>query len=438
MVWALIGHAVFLVSTILMSGIATRVLSPSDAGRYFLALSIATTAAALAEFGLRPAGVRLIAESLAMRKPGRAKAALRHVVSAGLLSTILVTAILVSPVGRGIVRTAFAAVPLAEVIVLIALLGACRALGDLRAEVIRGFSDIRLASVFKGADAGALGALALIGVYLLAPEQATLQLVLGLTIVAWVPGLLVGYTIIHARWRGLSGPETISRKQVFFVAWPMMITGLAGLLMAHADLWVVGAVLAAPDVSLYAAALRVLALVSVPLVVVNAVVPPLIADLYTRGEKGRLERLLRVSATLAALPALASVAVFAVAGGPMLRLVFGPFYAEAGLLLVVLSAGKLVNVCAGSGAHLLAMTGHEQLSMKITAASALAMIGLAAALVHPFGLLGVASAAALGVAGRNVALVLAARRMTGIWSHLSLSATVATARTLWRGRVVGR
>ncbi|NIR58784.1 MAG: flippase, partial [Gammaproteobacteria bacterium] len=54
-------------------------------------------------------------------------------------------------------------------------------------------------------------------------------------------------------------------------------------------------------------------------------VPPYIAELYARGEKRRLERILRQTAALAGIPAIVVLVAFIFFGGPIL----GTFYPDS-------------------------------------------------------------------------------------------------------------
>lgn len=66
-----------------------------------------------------------------------------------------------------------------------------------------------------------------------------------------------------------------------------------------------------------------------PLTLVNAVVPPLISRLNIRDEKEKLERLLRTTASIAALPAVLVLGLFVGWGDYILQWIFGENYTGA-------------------------------------------------------------------------------------------------------------
>jgi hypothetical protein len=56
---------------------------------------------------------------------------------------------------------------------------------------------------------------------------------------------------------------------------------------------------------------------------------------------------------------------FMLLGGPILRLVYGPYYKNAAMVLVLLSAGKLAAVWAGSCGAVLQSTSHQTSMLRI-------------------------------------------------------------------------
>lgn len=422
MAWALAGRAVFTVSGIVLAGLATRLLSTSDAGTFFLALSIGTSAAAIGELGLNRAAVRLVAEALAKGQPGRARAAIRHVWRLGLTAAALVALVVVSPAGSWFASNVFDTSRLDDVLFLVSGFIILRVLGQLRAEIFRGFKDIRLASLFAGVDANVVAVILLGLLFLLAPAAATLTIVLGMVVAAWIPGIALGYWLLRRRMRTLVGPGNVSGRTVFSIAWPMLVVGIGSLLLAHADLWIVGSTQPAEDTAVYGAVLRLVGLISVPIVIVNGAVPPFIAELYTKGHLRQMEQMLRVSSALAFIPTALVFVVFLLFGGGVLEFLFGADYARGWMVLILLSVGGAVNVWVGSNAYLLHMTGRERTAMIVTTLSALGMIGGAVVAAGPLdlGIRGVAGVAATGIVVRNVALWLIARRLVGVWTHVGI------------------
>lgn len=417
--WASLGRIVLMISTVFVAGLATRLLPPSEAGAYFLGLSIATSLGTVAEFGLGRAAVRLIAESLAREMPGTARAAIHLVWRLGAITIVGVGLLIASPLGEWLTDKVFDSVQLTEVLWLVALLAALRACGQIRAEIFRGFNKIGFASTFKGVDANLVAAGILGLVYLTIPQFGTLKTVLGITCLAWVPGLLAGMYLIRRRTAALLGPSDTTGREVLGIAWPIMLTGLGALLLGQGDLWIVGATLSEDDVALYGAALRLVVLVGVPLTIVNSVVPPIIAELNVKSQKDRLQEVLQATAGGATAGAALLLAIFLLGGDTVLGIAFGPYYEDGATILVILALGHFLNVAFGSCTFVLTMTGNEKKSMAITASSAVVMLAFAPLLGTFYGGPGVAAAATVGLTMRNIASWMMAKKLTGLWTHAS-------------------
>lgn len=65
---------------------------------------------------------------------------------------------------------------------------------------------------------------------------------------------------------------------------------------------------------------------SVPLIIVNSVTSPMIAELYSKKLLVELERTLRTIATLASIPSIIIFLIFVIFGRPILLFLFGLYY----------------------------------------------------------------------------------------------------------------
>jgi O-antigen/teichoic acid export membrane protein len=229
----------------------------------------------------------------------------------------------------------------------------------------------------------------------------------------------------------LPGP---SANEVMDLAWPLYITALAYVLINNLDLWVVGALHGDESVALYGIALRLMLVVSIPLMVVNAVVPPVISELAARDRLKELEAVLRDFATLAGLPALASAGSILLAAELIIRLAFGAAFAmpEAAAAARLLALGQLFSVWAGSCGLTLMMSGHQKVMMRITLLGAgftlLATLLLGAA----YGIVGVALGAASGQVLQNIMMWCIVRQRVRIWTHFSYARVPSLLAQTWK------
>jgi O-antigen/teichoic acid export membrane protein len=128
-----------------------------------------------------------------------------------------------------------------------------------------------------------------------------------------------------------------------------------------------------------------------------------------------------LGSTLSGIPSLLVLIVFMLLGGPILGVVYGSGYQSAAMVLVLLSAGKLAAVWAGSCGAVLQFTGHQGSMLRVNLLTSPLFIVGALLVVRDYGPIGVASMTAAITVLQNVALVLVAKRKTGMWTHVSLS-----------------
>ncbi len=198
---------------------------------------------------------------------------------------------------------------------------------------------------------------------------------------------------------------------------PLMLQNLIGTIVQRLDILLIGVLLGAYEVALYAAASRVAGLLALARKAVNAWAAPAISDLHARGRRPDLALLARrASRTIAGL-SLPIAAAILLASQPVLRAFGDQFLAARGILLL-LAVGHLAASFIGPASFLLAMTGGERTVVRISALSMLASAGLYLVVIPSWGLVGAAAVAAATRFGFHLALAVAARRRLGVRATL--------------------
>ena len=170
------------------------------------------------------------------------------------------------------------------------------------------------------------------------------------------------------------------------------------------------------EVGIFRVAQRCALLIAFGLQAVNMAIAPTISQMFTRGEKERLQRLINKS-ILAVLAFALPVALGLIFGGKwILPFVFGKEFALAYLPLVILCLGQLVNVGIGSVGVILNMVGLERFTAKGVAIAAVASVILNVALIPFFGAIGAAIATSTSLIIWNLMLFFWLYRETGIVS----------------------
>lgn len=431
LLWAISAKGLGITTGLLANALLARMLSTEAMGSYFLIVSVVGFAAVFARFGLQQTVVRLVAESLARGVPGRARQTLRWVYAIAAVGSLLVGGMLWLGGAHWLARNAFDDPLIAGVGGLIAIWVAILAFRTPVAETFRGLHDVRMASYLGVALPSCFMALAVGTVWLLNID-VDLDLAVLISVVAAGATLALGAALLSRQLWRLQGPGTIQLSELLKMSAPVFVINLGNLAAHSGSLWVAGVFLTGSDVALFGAAMKLVTLVTVPLTLVVAVVQPVIVQLNNEHDKPRLQRALRATATLAALPAVVVLFGYALFGRQLLGLVFGAPYAEASVVLVVLVLGHLVNVWTGACGNVLMMTGHQRQAMNQLLLNGLFTAVACVVGAKLAGLVGLATAVALGTASRNLLNWWLAHRLTGLWTHALLNPKElrATARSL--------
>jgi O-antigen/teichoic acid export membrane protein len=224
-----------------------------------------------------------------------------------------------------------------------------------------------------------------------------------------------------------SDPKKVLREALS-ISLPLLIVSLVMMVRTSGDIWTLGAFLPQEELALYGAANRLVSMVTMPMVIVTAVVPPLMAEMYSQGNREDLERALRAMATLTGIPALLASVGCIFFAGPILGLVYGSYYREAAVVLALLSIGLLFSVLAGSCGIVLSYTGHQKTQMVITIATSAATLVAMLATAEPYGIAGVAVSRTAGQVLQNGIVLLVVKQKTGMWTHVGFRAIPQ----LWR------
>lgn len=418
--WALGGRVLTVAIGFGTSALLARLLRPSDFGLYVLLTSLSGALSAIAQFGLPATGTRLIAEAMATGLQGRARATARRVLalSGGIAAGIALIGI--SPPGRALLGTLFDVPGLREAIGLTMLVTLLATFQYDLGELFRGLSRILPATVHGGLLASAL-TFAVFVALRVNLGRVSLETVLWWTVASMGVACLVSGGMLHVRLRTLRGPGTAGAAELLRLSSPLFVYGVMALVVAQVDVWAIGAIRPA-DLAVYGAAARLVLLVSIPLLIVNAVVPPVIAALYARGEHQRLEHIVRVAATLSGIPAFGVLAVFVLLGRPVMQIVYGDFYGAGAVPLAVLSVGAAFAVATGSCGMVLIMTGYQRVVMVTSFVAGIVTIAAVFVGGVTGGSVGIACGAAGGKILQNLFQVVACRRVLGLRTEINLAA----------------
>jgi O-antigen/teichoic acid export membrane protein len=441
--FTLAGKAVAILASLISYSLLARMLSPTGLGAYFIALSIVMYGSLLGALGLERVAVRYVAESLGLKEFDRARRVVSLVFRLGIVSSGAASLTYVC-FGRVLGLTLFDSPELAGATALIAGWLAAMALLRLYIETFRGFQNFLLTSLLDGGFSGVLLCSCLGLLWWLGIRSLSLANAISLTMISVLAVIIFASWRLHNRVKRLpretKGAQIEARgaqvpaREMVRVAWPLLIINIvlfATSEQAYPQLWILGAFRPAEEVAIYGAAMKLGVIVTLPWAIINSVVPPLIAEMYVQGERGKLASVLRATTALAFIPAFLASLALILLGGPILGLTFGSTYKEGAMVLALLSVAMLVIVWAGPCQMTLMMTGHQTRMMVVASAPvALAIVG-SIMVAGQYGAVGVALIASTGTVLQTILLWLTTRVSTGLWTHVSFRELFSIVREGW-------
>ncbi len=435
-IWAVAGRFGGAMVGILTASLLTFVISVKEVGAYNLVLSIVAFGALVGALGLPKTVVRLVAENVGLNRSGRARRVISIVLGLGVIGTLLTSLAYFLVIGDLIEGRLFDSPLLLGLTGLIAAWIAIAIVQEITAETFRGFHDIRWATLLGGLatggkSGGLIMRLVLLGILTLLVVTGAgvdLRTVMLVSIGAGSVSVLLSCWLLYRKVSSLDSKameeEPVSTREVLNDAVPFLAIAMTAFVLLSADIWILAALDSDKAVAVYANASKLVTFVAMPLLVVNLVMPPIVAEMYAQGRTARLERTLRAFSTLSGVPSLLVLVGFMLLGKPILSLLYNQdiYHSNtAWLVLLILSAAKLVAVWSGSCGLVLQFTGHQTSMLRVSLLTSPLFFVLAIFATMRYGPVGVAAAAALTTSLQNVVMVLLAKSKTGMWTHVSFS-----------------
>lgn len=432
--WVVSGRVVGIAATLAANVWVARLLGPAHFGVFLLATTVVACGALLSAAGFTEAILRFTAESLALNQTERARAYLRHSIKITGVATILALLLVGAIVAAICWRPGSVADPLA--IISLVLLGlAALAWQNLAAEALRGWHNMRAASLFSGGQGGGPLANLLFLAFLSAALWAGHSLTAVTALLLFVAS--IGAVLPFSWWclwltarsggdfhstsqRTNSGLAPAERRELLSVALTLLATQLLAFGSQQFDIWIGAALLGETDLGLYGAAKRSLLLVAMPVQMASLTVLSTIPHLAAGGRREELQRVVRNATSWAAIPAICALVLIVAFPRLLIGSVFGDSYDAAWPTVLALAAGYLVLVLCGNAIHTLALTGNHRAALagNIVATAVLVVAGPIGAIT--LGAPGLALASAGSLAAQNILCWLMARRFLGIWTHVGV------------------
>jgi stage V sporulation protein B len=198
---------------------------------------------------------------------------------------------------------------------------------------------------------------------------------------------------------------------------PVALAGVAISLSAFMDRFFVGSYCSASEMGAYQAASQIALLFAMIWAALASIFEPMIADMHHRGERERIQELLKVGSKWGMY--LGAPLFLAIAFDPVgiIRMLYGAGYEGSASALLILSAGQLIGLVTGPVSTMLALTGNKQAFVCISLLAFAVELALSAILVPRYGMRGAAIAASSSYLVLHLGALVTINYSEQIWSH---------------------
>jgi O-antigen/teichoic acid export membrane protein len=203
-------------------------------------------------------------------------------------------------------------------------------------------------------------------------------------------------------------------KEVFTYSMPAFAANLFGAPRNWMDRLLIGYFRAPAEVGLYQAAAQSVTPLYVAAIAVSSIAGPMIATLFNRGERARLEDAFRVSTRWILYSALVVFIVIVAGPRDVLKVFFGPRYQNGVVPLVLLSIASVIENAAGTAGSMLMLTGHQKTLLRISAICLILQFGLDLYLVPHYGIVGASIAEVAVSFSVATSKLIAVKRVIGL------------------------
>lgn len=371
-----------------------RVLGAEALGLYALGMTIVGFLGTFNALGLSQSAVRFVSAYTATGRLEQLRGFLWR--SAGILviSNLFLAAVVLW-IGPWIAVHFYHAPSLQQYLGLFVLIMILGVLNTFCAQILTGFKDVARRTVITSF---------LVTTLTIVFTLALVAMGMGLRgyILAQVGSAALALVLLIASVRKLTPPPARSlalplppmERQVFTFAAAVFGMDFLVFLLGQADKVLIGFYLSPREVGIYSIAMALVAFVPVALQSVNQIFSPTIADLHARGEKqllGRMFQVLTKWILAFTIPLAGAMFVFS----RPIMLIFGHEFEAGWLILVIGTAGQLVNCAVGSVGYLLLMSDRQRMLFKIQITMTALILLLNAVLIPRMGIAGAALAGAI-------------------------------------------
>jgi O-antigen/teichoic acid export membrane protein len=420
--WAFLARVIGIISGIVVNALLARLLTTEEMGAYFLTVSLVVFFSIITRVGLKQTLVKFVAGALVVNNVSQVLNSVKIAYKILIVSVATFSILYYIFFEDLVVNKVFSIPDVKSATGVIVIWVFLLAMQVPISETLRGMHRIKYAVFFDGVIASVI--LSVILLYIKISDStinynSAVTLTSGSVFIAVLVGT-VFLNILLKKMRGSNKDET-RIFDVLKISIPLLIVDASNYVLENFGIWIVASYLTAEDVAMYGAAWKIVSIISMPLLLVNMSIQPIIANLYKQKNEVSLNNALRGTATMAAIPSLFVLLIMLIYKDEVIALLYGENYAAATEILMILCLGQFINVFTGSCGWVLAFTGHHNNLMAIKLIAAGVSFPLLIYTVQTWGVVGVAIVISATTAMQNIVTWQFTRKLTGLWTHMSIN-----------------
>ena len=391
--------------------VLARILGAGGLGEILLALSIVSISSQFAKFGMEGTVMRFIPLYIEKRDGGKLKGTILYTLKfCFLLSIVFVGTVLLF--SRYISIDFFHSEGLLKLMPIVVVAIPASVLRGVISGIFKGYKDAfkALLPEFLILPSRVVIFICLFFIWEVSPVDAIIAFASGeilavLLAIIFLVKKIIAIGDVH---------QEYEREKVFGLATTMVFTNSSALLYNQANLWIIGMFMSTEAVGVFGVALRLVNLVIFSLRAFSTILPPIMSSIYASDDRNELRRVVSESTRWILSISMPIILILIFEGKLILEYAFGEGFEDAYIVLVILTAGQLINAGSGLVGLLLQMTGRHKIQLKLTLFWGVISIALSFILVPLFGITGAAIAIASCLAMTNITAVFIAYKRLSI------------------------
>jgi O-antigen/teichoic acid export membrane protein len=357
----LLGYVVIL--------IISSIYGAEGVGLYNLTLSILMFVSMIATLGIDNSILRYVGEFNKNTQEYKLKLLYRYVIELTIPLSIVI-AIVLYYYAKTIALEVFKNQNYINALQWIALITPFMVLQNISIEFIRGLKKLKVSEYLRSVNRPLINIILLLVLEVFIDDKLLPFYTLGVSVIL---GAVYAYIFVQKHIRRFTNKkikDLIDKRELVKVSLPMMVTTIASFVMGNISLFFLEIYSTTENVGIFSIVLKIVMLISLPLIIVNTVLAPKFSELYWDHKYNELQRVINHSLKLIFLNSLL-IAIFIILFREQILTIFGSEFTVGDMALFLLVIGQMINAMTGSVGTLLNMVGKQKILASIVTVSML-------------------------------------------------------------------